>query len=78
MKKAVCVVLATFFIFLSFSACSIMRITNPLLQGDVKMYILTNAEKLMLDQAPALTEKEVLSASLAKNEYEGMQFAIRS
>ena len=58
--------------------CTVSRDSNPLLENDVRVFILTNAEKLRRDQEPEYTNKRKLTTSLAKNEQEGLQFVVNS
>ena len=78
MKKSIIITIIATLMLAILNGCTVIRFENPLIKGEVKMHIVTNSEKLMLTQTPNLTEKDVLKASLAKNEYEGMQFVVRS
>ena len=77
MKKLASVLIVCALITVLFSACTV-EIKNPLLEADVRAYILTNSEHVLQDEDIPKTTKTVLEASLANNEYESVQVVFQS
>lgn len=75
MKKKLAVLLALTLLLALFSACGTKNGDEPITIDNV--YVVPNTESVLRDEEPNVTENTGLTATLAKNESEGMQFLLR-
>ncbi len=75
MKKIMAAILVAMFLLTFIAACEIKNEEKSINIENV--YIVPNTENVLRDEVPTMTENAVLTASLAKNESEGMQFLLR-
>ena len=75
MKKIIAAVLFVLLVVSLLAGCTITR--YPVECGIENIYLLTNTEKYRKDEEISPTPETKLTATLAKNEGEGMQFVYR-